>query len=167
MEREKERRRAGRRSWRAGGVAFRHAATAAGLALLFTLVIPAVALARGGGGGHSGEGEGGFGGGGGGGFGGGGGGFYPIGFGGGGGGSPLDFLIPLVIVVAAYYVVRHTARRRSYSPPPGRPYQPYRMPAAPATAVATRPGPDPAVLSGLDEIHRRPGVRGGVVPAAL
>ena len=152
MEREKERRRAGRRSRRARGVAFRHAVTAAGLALLFTLVIPAVALARGGGGGHSGEGEGGFGGGGGGGFGGGGGGFYPIGFGGGGGGSPLDFLIPLVIVVAAYYVVRHTARRRSYSPPPGRPYQPYRMPAATATAVATRPGPDPTVLSGLDEI---------------
>ncbi len=126
----------------------RRVATAAGLALLFSVVLPALALARGGGGGHTGGGEGGFGGGGvgGGGF-GGGGGYYPIG--GGGGGLPLGFLIPLVIILIIYYLARHSSRQRSYDPSPGRPYQPYR---ASAVAVAPGPGPDPGVISGLDAI---------------
>ena len=131
------------------GAGVRRAATAVGLALLFSVILPAAALARGGGGGHVGGGEGGFGGGGGGGGGGfgGGGGYYPID--GGGGGLPLGFLIPLVIILIIYYLARHSARQRSYNPAPGRPYQPYR---ASPVAVAPRPGPDPAVLSGLGAI---------------
>ncbi|MBO0745291.1 MAG: TIM44-like domain-containing protein [Candidatus Dormibacteraeota bacterium] len=129
----------------------RRAATAVGLALLFSVMLPAVALARGGGGSHGGAGEGGFGGGGGGGVGGGGfgggGGYYPVGDGGGGG--SIWFLIPVVIILIVFYLGRHAARQRSYNPSPGRPYQPYRMSAV---AAAPRPGPDPAVLSGLEAI---------------
>lgn len=136
------------------GAGVRRGLTAAGLALLFSVLLPALAFARGGGGSHTGEGgfapvSGGGGGGiGGGGFGGGSGGFVPVSSGGGGaGGGGWGFLLFLLIFIVAFYVMRHN-RRRAYATSADRTNQ---MSSATMTATARR-GPDPDILRHLQEI---------------